>query len=216
MFLRLTNQIDIWPLEAWETLWSWPHLSVIIKGWPHAIPPANHSSLFSSPPPPSWSWLFRYTCLTPPPPPLPVLVDSSSLMYTCPSPTYPPPPPRPRARHFRCTCQTPPPAVLAPTFPAHLSTADVIAWAPATSVTSWLTHFHLHLSFPPQHDFLPSPYPCKRRTDAPASPPHSLLSRISGKFFSIQRCGTTGRRPPICHRLEHGPIRREPAFKIKK
>ena len=93
-----------------------------------------------------------------------------------------------------------------------------------TSGTSWLTHFHLHLSFPPQHHFLPSPYPCKRplfyshrRPGVSAlQTPRSLLSHTSGKFFSIQRCGATERRHPICQRLEHGPIRREHSYKILK
>ena len=29
MKLAILDQFDLWPLEAWETLWSWPHLSII-------------------------------------------------------------------------------------------------------------------------------------------------------------------------------------------
>ena len=152
--------------------------------------------------------LFRCTCQTPPPatartsPPLPVAVDSSSLMCTCPSPTYPPPPRRrrPDTRHFRCTCLPPTTAaVLAPTLPVPVDSPTFICTCPFhPNTTSSL------------HPALASDASTPRRL----RPPASLLSHTSGKFCSIRRCGPTGRRRAICHRLEHGPIRREPSFKI--
>jgi len=125
---------DLWPLLAWppltRTLWSWPYLSIIIKVWPRATPPVNHSSLISPRRPPTRRRRFLCTCLTPPPPPppgrrrlLPVPVDSISSMCTC----LPPPPPSSWGRRFRCTCLPPTPPHERPLLPVHQSDAATTA-----------------------------------------------------------------------------------------